>query len=267
MKKIIIWTVTLAVALTLGAGALATDGSLDAIREKGTLILGLDDSFPPMGYRDENNEIVGFDIDLAREVCARLGVELALQPIEWSAKELELSGGNIDCIWNGMSRTPGREESMTLSMNYMNNVLALMVKDPAYQSKEDLAGKDVGLQAASSAEDVLTGEQYADYIATLKELRPYTDYTMAVLDLINDNLDAVAIDGTTASYFMTNGEYGDLFTIDNLADDWFCIGFRKEDVALRDAVDQTLTDLAKDGVLAEISVKWFGSDVTLVPAE
>jgi polar amino acid transport system substrate-binding protein len=253
--------------LALGSGALA-DGSLEAIKEKGVLILGLDDSFPPMGYRNEDNEIVGFDIDLATAVCERLGVELVLQPIDWATKELELDAGNIDCIWNGMSRTPGREEAMTLSMDYMNNKIVLLVNDPAYSAKEDLEGKVVAVQSGSYAQDVLESEQYADYRATLKEVRDaYADYLTAIMDLQNGNVDAIAIDLVVANFRIAEIGDASLFTIDNLEDDLYCIGFRKADVALCDAVNQALKDMAADGTLDAICNEWFGANISLVTAE
>ena len=85
-----------------GSGAKATDESLKYVQDRGKLIMGLDDSFPPMGFRNEQNEIVGFDVDVAKAVAEKLGVELVLQPIDWNAKEQELATKNIDCIWNGM---------------------------------------------------------------------------------------------------------------------------------------------------------------------
>jgi polar amino acid transport system substrate-binding protein len=248
--------------------ALAEDASLDKILAKGELVLGLDDSFPPMGYRDENNEIVGFDIDLAREVCARLGVELKLQPIEWAAKEMELSSGNIDCIWNGMSSTPERQEAMACSMDYLNNKIVFLVKDPGFKDRQDLVGKSVAVQSGSYAEEVLEQDpQYADYYKSLKEVLAYPDYLTAIMDLQNGNVEAVLIDLVVANYQMTQIGDDSLFTIDNLADDLYCIGFRKEDVALRDKVNELLTEMAKDGKLEEISTKWFGENIALISAE
>ena len=104
----------------------ATDDSLQKVLDKGQLVLGLDDSFPPMGYRDENNDIVGYDIDVATEVCKRLGVELVLQPISWTAKEKEINSGNIDCIWNGFSINPERQEQLCLSMPFQHIDLRLI---------------------------------------------------------------------------------------------------------------------------------------------
>jgi polar amino acid transport system substrate-binding protein len=221
-----------------------------------------------MGYRNEDNEIVGFDIDLAKEVCARLGVELKLQPIDWATKELELDAGNIDCIWNGMSYTDERAEIAALSMNYMYNAMVLLVKDPAYQTKEDLAGKVVGVQAGSYAEELLTqGEDYAEYLGSLKEVLSYPTYLLAIMDLQNGNADAVFIDLVVADYITTSLGDDSLFTMGNMEDDIFCIGFRKDDLALRDAVNEALMAMAADGTMEEICVKWFGSNVSLISAE
>lgn len=267
MKKTIGLVLAMAMLFALCAGALA-DGSLDAIKAKGSFILGLDDSFPPMGYRNEDNEIVGFDIDLAKEVTSRLGVELVLQPIDWGAKELELSSGNIDCIWNGMSSTPARQESMSCSLNYMNNKIVFMAGNPEYQSREDLVGKVVAVQAGSFAEEVLTTyEAYAEYMASLKEVRTYPDYLSAIMDMQNGNVDAILIDLVVANFQMANLKDESLFTMDNLEDDLYCIGFRKEDVALRDAVNGVLVEMAKDGAVDAIAAKWFGENISIIPAE
>ncbi len=267
MKKFIAMLLASVVALALAAPALAEDASLQKVLDKGTLILGLDDSFPPMGYRDENNEIVGFDIDLAREVCQRLGVELVLQPIDWDAKEMELATGNIDCIWNGMSDTPERQESMALSKDYLNNKIVFLVKDPAFKDREDLVGKKVGVQAGSYAEELLeTDPAYADYYKSLGEVLAYPDYLTAIMDMQNGNIDGILIDLVVANYQIQQIGDESLFTIDNLADDFYAVGFRKEDVALRDKVDEVLAAMAADGKVDEITEKWFGENISLIGA-
>ena len=155
MKKLM--ALALSLIFVFSMTALAEDDSLKRMTDSGKLILGLDDSFPPMGFNNEKGEIVGFDIDLATEVCARLGVELVLQPIDWSAKETLLENGNIDCIWNGMSITPAREESMCMTPAYLNNrIVILTKKDSGIQEAKDLAGKYVAVQSGSFAEEVLT---------------------------------------------------------------------------------------------------------------
>ncbi|MBN2859813.1 MAG: transporter substrate-binding domain-containing protein, partial [Sphaerochaetaceae bacterium] len=156
MKKALI---LLMVCLTAGSLLFAAgtqesqkDESLEKILESGEFVLGLDDSFPPMGYRNDDNEIVGFDIDLAKEVTSRMGVELVLQPIDWNAKEQELNTGNIDCIWNGFTITEERAEMINFTQAYVNNAQVAVVKSSSpVKGLSDLAGKKVGIQAGSSA--------------------------------------------------------------------------------------------------------------------
>ncbi len=266
MKRTLIMVLAIVMVFALAVPAMA-DGSLDALKDRGKLVLGLDDSFPPMGFRDENNEIVGFDIDLAKEVCARLGVELVLQPIEWSAKEMVLASGEIDCIWNGMSRTAEREASMALSCDYMNNKIVVMCNNAAYQAKEDLAGKVLAVQSGSFAEEVINDPKYAEYKASLGEVRGYPDYLTCIMDLQNGNVDGVLIDLVVANYRMAGLGDASLFTMDNLEDDLYCIGFRKDDLALRDAVNEILVGMQKDGKVEEIAKVWFGENISIIPAE
>ena len=250
--------------ITEDATAAEDDDSLQKILDKGTLVLGLDDSFPPMGYRDEDNNIVGFDIDLATEVCKRLGVELVLQPIDWDSKELELNSGNIDCIWNGMSITPAREESMCMTPAYLNNrIVILTKKDSGIQEAKDLAGKYVAVQSGSFAEEVLTLEEYgySELYASLAEVTTEADYLYAIMNLQNGMVDAVLIDEVVAQYKLTQLGDESLVCTGSLCDDLYGIGFRKADEALEKAVYDTLIEMAKDGKAAEISNKWFGADL------
>ena len=267
MKKFFAMLLAAMLVVMTAVPAMAQDDSLQKILDKGTFILGLDDSFPPMGYPDESNEIVGFDIDLAKEVCARLGVELKLQPIDWAAKEMELSSGNIDCIWNGMSDTAERQASMALSMDYLNNQIVFLANDPAITGRDALVGKKVAVQSGSYAEEVLEqDETYLDYYKSLGEVLAYPDYLTAIMDLQNGNVEAVLIDLVVANYQINQLGDKSLFTVDSLADDYYAIGFRKEDVALRDAVNEALKAMAKDGKVDEITAKWFGANISLIPA-
>ncbi len=265
MKKLFAAVLVLMLALT--GLACAEDASVEKIVEKGTFILGLDDSFPPMGFRNENNEIVGFDIDVARVVAERLGVELVVQPIAWDSKELELSSGNIDCIWNGMSITPEREESMAMTFAYLNNQMIFYTKaDAGVSSVEDLAGKTVAIQNGSYAEELLNGE-YAELAATFGEVIGFDDYLTALMDLQNGGCDAVLMDLVVGDYRINGMGATDLVAAVALTDDNYGIGLRKEDIALRDKVEEILVEMKKDGTLAKISTEWFGSDITVVPAE
>jgi polar amino acid transport system substrate-binding protein len=238
-----------------------TDASLTYVTEKGSLILGLDEEFPPMGFRDDTGEIVGFDIDVAREACARLGVELVLQPIDWDAKELELDTKNIDCIWNGFSVNPARQEAHELSIPYLENDMALVVRSgEGIASPADLAGKSVAVQAGSSAMDAYSASE-AMASTTLVEV---DDNVRALLELETLAVDAVLMDDVAARYYITKNGKSFAILDETLASERYAVGFRKGEVALKDAVDAALRELEADGTLAEIAVKWFGSDTTIV---
>ena len=132
------------------------DESLEYVLNKGELVIGLDDCFPPMGFRDENNEIVGFDIDLAREVCNRMEIKLVCQPISWAAKEQELNSKNIDCIWNGMSITEERLNVMNITESYMTNeIVFVTLKNSEINSYENLNNKIVGVQLGTTADEAI----------------------------------------------------------------------------------------------------------------
>ena len=262
MKKIV--AALLALMLLLSAAALAEDTSVENIQSKGTFILGLDDSFPPMGFRDENNDIAGFDIDVARVVDQKLGVEFVAQPIAWDSKELELASGNIDCIWNGLSITDERQASMAMTFPYLNNQMIFYAKEGSgIASLEDLAGKVVAVQNGSYAEELL--EDDADLTATFADVLGYDDYLTALMDLQAGGCDAVLVDQVVGEYKIAGMGATDLVAAVVLADDNYGVAFRKEDVALKDKVEEILKEMKADGSLAAISEKWFGKDITVVP--
>lgn len=236
--------------------------SLQKVLSKKTFILGLDDSFPPMGFRNENNEIVGFDIDVAREVCKRLNVELVIQPISWTAKEQELNSYNIDCIWNGMSINNDRKEAMCLSNPYLKNNMAFVVKkDSNINSINDLKGKKVGVQAGSTAEEIL---QDTEISKDLSQIIPYSENITAFMDMEINQTDAVFIDDVVANYYITSNNKDYKVLSDALGEEEYAIGFRKNDTELCEKVNDILTEMKKDGSLGEISTKWFGKDNTII---
>lgn len=248
---------------TAQSSTVAGDQSWDKVKEKGEFVLGLDESFPPMGFRDDKNEIVGYDIDLAKEVASRLGVKLKLQPINWDSKDLELSTGNIDCIWNGFTIKEDRKEKVLFSDPYMNNQQVLVVMaNSSYKSLADLAGKTVSLQATSSAADALNSK--ADFKASLKEVVELPDNTKCLMDLQTGNADAVVMDEIVARYFVqVKGEKYRILD-EGLGAEEYGIGFRKADVQLTTKINDTLKEMAKDGKIAEISNKWFGKDISTI---
>lgn len=184
----------------------ADAAALDAGYTEGrTLKVGLDDSFPPMGYRDENNEIVGFDIDLAKAVCEKLGWGVEFIPIDWNAKEMELNSGNIDCIWNGMTLTEERKNTMNCSDPYLKNEQVLVVKaNSGIETLADLAGKNIALQAGSSAEEALKSATELD--ASIAAANTYADNMYCFMDLNQGASDAVLVDSIVANWYITSGQ-------------------------------------------------------------
>jgi polar amino acid transport system substrate-binding protein len=260
MKKILCAALCLA---AFSAAAFAADTSLKTVKDKGKLVLGLDDSFPPMGFRDENNEIVGYDIDLAKEAAKRLGVQLVTQPIDWNAKEQELNTGKIDCIWNGFTITDERAKAMAFTKPYLKNAQVVVVKKGSgYASLASLKGKKVGLQAGSSAADAL--EAAKDFRASLKQVVEFKDNLTALMDLESKGVDAVVMDLIVANDNIKRSGKGFAVLPESLAPENYGVGFRKGDLALRDAVQATLEAMAKDGTIAKITTKWFGSDISVV---
>ena len=238
------------------------DTSIEDVKEKGYFILGLDDSFPPMGFRDEAGNIVGFDIDLAKEVAKRLGVELKIQPVEWSGVILSLNKGDIDCIWNGMTIKPERAEKIDFSKPYLANTQAVAVLEgSAVKSKKELAGKKAGVQLGSPSEEAIAAD--AEVGGKLGEIRKYGTYPEALLDLSAGRIDTVVGDAILLRYYLAKkeGEYRVLE--DNFGAEEYGVGFRKSDDSFREAVDRTLDDMRKDGTAAAISKKWFGDNIVL----
>ena len=265
MKKVLIILAVSVLVLTsvFANGTKETeDNSLKYIQDKGNFVLGLDDSFPPMGYRDENNEIVGFDIDVAREVCSRLGVELVLQPIDWNSKEQELLTKQIDCIWNGFTVTEERRKAMTFSDSYVENAQVVIVKNPAYKTLADLKGKVIGLQAGSSASEAV--DDTPDFKSSIKNIVEFDDNLTALMDLEIGGCDAVVMDLLVANYAIQ--ETGKNYRIldESLAAEEYAIGFRLDEIALSQAVNEQMKAMAKDGTLAKIAEKWFGADITII---
>ncbi len=232
-----------------------TDDSLTKIKTAGVLVLGLDDSFPPMGFRNKENQIVGFDIDLATEVCARLGVTLKTQPISWDAKEQELNTGKIDCIWNGLSVDSSRIKAMKLSKPYLKNRMIFTVKDSSLASLAALVGKKIAVQNGSTAQKLLEASEAGK---AAKEIVPFDDNQTALLDLEKNGVDAVFLDEIVAKYWIASNSKSYVILEEGLSNEEYAIGFRKKDVALCNAVDSVLQAMHADGKFAEISSKWFG---------
>lgn len=238
--------------------------SIKKPEDENTFILGMDDSFPPMGYRNENNELVGFDIDLANEVCKKMGMKLKNQTISWAAKEQELDSGNIDCIWNGFGYTEDRNKAMTLSKPYVKDRSMFVVKEGStYEKQDELKGKKIGVQSGSTQEKRLNESNYGK---ELGEIIGYTDYLTALMDLETGNIDAVYMSQISGNYIIEK-QNKEFKTFDAIGigeeSKGMVIAFKKGNVELKDKVEKALDELKQEGKLKELSEKWFGKDLTV----
>ena len=242
-----------------GGNAVKDGGSSD----KGKIVVGLDDNSPPMGFKDENNEIVGFDIDLAKEAAKRMGREVEFKAIDWSSKEAELKSGRVDVLWNGLDITEKRKENMLFSDPYMDNRQILFVKKgtTGITDEKSLAGKVVGTQSAGTAEEYMDKSDF--FKKQVKEVKKYPDYVAAFMDLENGRVDAIVGDEITGRYYMSKHP-DTIEAVDTAIGEisMFGIAFRKDDQKLRDEVQKVLNDMREDGTMAKISEKWFGKNIT-----
>lgn len=223
--------------------------------ERTTFTVGFDAEFPPYGYMDENGDYTGFDLELAAEVCARRGWELVKQPIDWDSKDMELSSGSIDCIWNGFTMN-GREDAYTFSVPYVDNSQVFVVKsDAGITSPYDLAGRIVGVQKDSSALAALEGDA-AELAATFAELNQYADYNTGFMDLEAGAIDALAVDIGVADYQLESRGDGYVILEERLAKEQYGIGFLLGNDQLKDQVESTLLEMVDDGKFMEIAEKY-----------
>lgn len=223
--------------------------------DRSTFTVGFDAEFPPYGYMDENGDYTGFDLDLAQEVCDRNGWELVKQPIDWDSKDMELSSGSIDCIWNGFTMN-GREDAYTWSVPYVDNSQVFVVKaDAGISTQADLAGKIVGVQKDSSALAALEGDA-ADLAATFAEMNQYADYNTGFMDLEAGAIDALAVDIGVANYQIASRGDGYVIMDEKLATEQYGIGFLLGNEELKDQVEKTLLEMADDGTFTKIAEKY-----------
>ena len=249
MKKLLMALMSLAMVMML------TACGNDAPKK---VVIGLDDNFAPMGFRNEKNEIVGFDIDLAREACKRLKMEVEFKPIDWGAKEAEIKSKRIDAIWNCFTVNPEREKVYGLSKPYITN--AQIIVTPAGSSIKkisDLAGKVVAVQDDATGDYLFNLPENKALKDSLKDFRKYPDFAAVYMDMDAGRVDAMVVDAVLARYYNTKnpGKYAVLDEV--MGDEVVAVAFRKDDTALRDKIDKVLDEMKKDGTCKKISEKWY----------
>lgn len=255
-KNIMAAALVAAMAATMLAGCGSKGGDK-------TFTVGFDAEYPPYGYMDDNGEYTGFDLELAQKVCEMEGWTLEKKPIDWDSKDMELESGAIDCIWNGFTMD-GREDDYTWSQPYVDNSQVIVVaEDSGISTLADLAGKTVGVQAASAALTLLQEDQ-AELAGTFAGLQEFADYNSAFVELQAGSVDAVAMDVGVANYqIKTRGE-GYTILSEVLNSEKYAIGFKKGNTELCDTVDADLTKLAEDGTVKELAEKYDIADLLCI---
>ncbi len=259
LRNVIIYGIIAVMALSIAG---CNNKSQDAM-DKETLIIGFDDTFVPMGFKDNNGEIVGFDIDLANEVSKRIGKQVTFQPIDWSMKESELNSEKIDLIWNGYSITKERKEKVNFTNPYLENrQVIITLVNSKINSKVDLKGMNVGAQNQSSAVDAINKEE--ELLKTFKDGKVYTFETNneALMDLEAKRIDAVVADEILARYYINKKGEGKFKILnDDFGDESYGVGIRKGDEELLEKLNEAFEDIKKDGTAKKVSEKWFGKDI------
>ena len=259
MKKKLLTLTTLLMILLVGCSGggdkQEAAGELDTSK---TYVIGLDDTFAPMGFLNEKGELVGFDVELAQKAAEEMGIKIEYQPIDWTVKETELDSGNIDFLWNGYSITPEREKKVLFSDPYMDNrQIIVTLKDSPVNSKANLEGKRITVQGESSAlEAVMKDEAFVNALA--EPPVEYATNTECFKDIEAKRCDAIVVDEVLARYYMKqNGEEKYKVLDENFGEEQFAVGMRKDDAALQEALNKALAKLKEDGTYDEIYKKYF----------
>lgn len=273
LKKLMVLAVTGALTVSMVAGCggettetnqTAEDTSLTDVQEKGYFTLGLDADFAPMGFTQEDGEIVGFDIDLAKAVAEKMGVEVEIKPIDWNAKSMELSTGKIDVIWNGFSITDERRQEVLFSNPYLSTKQSIVVKaDSDIKTKADLAGKKIALQDGSTSEDALKADTATYESIGDDNISRFAENSQVLMEVDAGRADAAVIDEVFVRYYLQKENMLDKFVVldEGFDEEDYGVGGRQGDHALMEAINKALDECKAEGTTSEISVKWFGEDL------
>ncbi len=227
------------------------------------IVVGLDDTFAPLGFRDEQGNLVGVDVELMEATGEIMGIPFELQPIDWSMKETELANKNIDMIWNGYTITEERKQKVAFSQPYLNNrQVVVTMADSDINTLADLADKTVAVQAESSAVDAINAKP--EIAETFKNLGEFETNDQCLMDLEAGRTDAVVADEVIIRYYVSKkGEEKYKILEEDFGKEEYGIGVRQEDTALLEALNVALDELKENGTTKEISEKWFGSDIIM----
>lgn len=242
-----------------------TQDTWSQIERRKKVVIGLDDSFVPMGFREKNGKLVGYDVDLAKAVFKQYGIKVDFQTIDWSMKETELKNGTIDLLWNGYSMNPSREKKVAFSRPYLDNRQVLVTKKSSHiDGLSGMAGKSLGVQNGSTGAAVLDAKPklLKDKIKN-KSAVLYDTFPDAFIDLNANRIQGILMDQVYADYYVDHQKDKNAYQVyesKQLPAEYFGVGMRKGDKTLRKKINQGLGRLQRDGQLRQINEKWFGKD-------
>lgn len=231
------------------------------IERKRQVVIGLDDSFVPMGFEKRNGQLTGYDIDLAKAVFQEYGIKVSFQTIDWSMNVTELRNGTIDLIWNGYSITPQRKKKVAFSRPYLRNRQVLVVKkNSGSNSFSQMKKYELGMQTGSTAEQWYEGKQK---VLRAKKVILYDTISNSFLDLNSGRIQGILLDEVYADYYISHMAKSNNYRViqnDQVPMDLFAVGMRKGDKTLRRKINAGLVRLQKNGKLKQINEKWFGKN-------
>jgi len=263
-RKFTLIALTIFIATILFAGCSSTkqasDTSLADIKSKGKFVVGLDDGFPPMGFRDEKNNLVGFDIDLAKEAAKRMGVVAEFKPVEWDGITLSLNNKDIDVIWNGLTITEERKKQISYTKPYLNNrqIIAVLANSNI-KTKADLAGKVIATQLGSSSEEAIAADK--DTKAKLKEIKTFDKFPTALAELKSGRAKAVVIDELVGRYYMAKEPGVYVILNEDFGKETLGVGVRQTDTTFLNELNKVMDEMKADGTADKISKQWFGESI------
>lgn len=264
-KKAIAAGVLAACAAGLIAGCGGSEKkAADAPQKPEKIVAGLDDTFAPMGFRDEDGKIVGFDVDMAAAVSKEIGVPIEFKPIDWASKESEIASGRINVIWNGLTVTEERKKVLDYTDPYLNNKQVFVVmNDSDITDAKQLAGRKVCAQEGSTSQSAMDKQpEVRDSFAVWKL---YPDFTSCFMDLESGRADAVLGDSVLINYYMQKKPGAFRVLPGVVANEVYAVGVKKGDATLVNLLNEGFRKVEESGEATKISEKWFGTDLSVKP--
>lgn len=252
-----------AAGMLAGCGGSEKKAASSASAQKpAKIVAGLDDTFAPMGFRDDSGKIVGFDVDMAAAVSKEIGVPIEFKPIDWASKESEISSGRIDVIWNGLTVTDERKKVLDFTDPYLNNKqIFVVLNDSPYKSSKDLAGKNVVSQEGSTGETAVLKQK--DLKDSFGGWKVYPDFTSCFMDLESGRADAIVGDSVLINYYMQKKPGQFRVLPETVANEQFAVGVKKGNEAVLSLINEGFKKVEASGEAKKISEKWFGTDLSV----